>query len=60
MLVEKLCKVFRCNACVDVVINLNGYAYTVAFADAQSALKGDFVLKVVFCHSLLQKKYNVL
>ena len=59
MFFEKFLEVFACDAGMNVIIHLYGYADTVAFSDAEAAGKHDLILNMMFLYGFFKKLYNI-
>ena len=58
MICKEISEILPCDAHMDVVIHLNGHAYTVAFPDAEASAKDNIILQMMLCYGILQKLYN--
>jgi hypothetical protein len=60
MRLEELVEVLTRYTDVNVVINLNGHAYSVTLANAKATRKDNVVLDVMLLDSSLKHFYNIL
>lgn len=60
MCLEELLEVFTRNSDVNIIVDLNGNADSVALSDAKAAVEDNLVLDVMLGDRLLEHSYNLL
>ena len=60
MCLEELLEVFTRNSDVNIIVDLNGNADSVALSDAKAAGEDNLVLDVMLGDRLLEHSYNLL
>lgn len=58
MLVKELLEALLCNACINVIVHLNGNTDAVAFSDAEAACKGHIILEMMLGYSILKQLHD--